>query len=203
MAEFDLSKHRVRGDSSEAASWVRASSLPDEDKEKLLSFISHFSGLTFFHEDDELLDHVESIDRVKLPSWFRQLRKVLAFVDPPMQVRFDDYEHLLPRSDDIEDAWYAFDLGYGDEEQRELFLEKAGCYPIGDWVGTGYSYLAINLWDDSDRRILEFAREDLLDNVLNGKPARASVRAAFDSYSRMLSHIVQGRLQDGTLVDSP
>ena len=194
MTDFDSTKHRIGGNSSEAAIWVQTSSLLDEDKAYLLTFIQRFSSLVFFREDDALLDHVETIDRVKLPLWFREMRKVLAFVDPPLHVRFDDYDHLLPRSDDVEDTWYRFELGYGDDEQRELFFGQAGCYPIGDWFGTGYSYLAINLWDENDPSILEFARENLMDNILDGKPARASVRAAFDSYPRMLSHIVEVRL---------
>jgi hypothetical protein len=201
MAEFDFALHRIRGNNNDATAWVRASSLLDEDKADLLTFIGRFSSLTFFHETDKLLDHIEATDRVKLPAWFREMCKVLAFVDPPMHVRFDDYDHLLPRSDDVDGAWYALALGYSDDEQRELFLDKAGCYPIGAWSGTGYSYLAVSLWDDNDRRILEFAREDLLDNVLDGKPARASVRPAFNSYPRMLLHIAQGRSPSGAFID--
>ena len=180
--------------------WVRTSSLSDDGKGELIRFIGRFRALTFFKEDDPLLDHLEEVDRVKLPPWFRTVRKTLAFVDPPMQVRFDDYDHVLPGSDDVEDAWYVFDLGYGDDEQRRLFHDEAGCYPIGDWRATGYSSLAIGMLDERDERILEFTRQDLLDNVLNGKPARASVRCAFDSYPRMLAHIVQGRLPGGVLI---
>ncbi len=131
MVKFDFARHRIRGSSADATGWVNQSALTAQDKADLLAFIERFSALTFYREDDELLDYLEAIDRVKLPAWFREQRKVLAFIDPPVHVRFDDFDHLLPLSDSVEDAWYAIDPGYGDEEQRELFFDKAGCYPIG------------------------------------------------------------------------
>ncbi len=144
-----------------------------------------------------LLDHVEQRDQLTLPRWFRDQRQVLAFVAAPAAhhgalVRFDDFDQLGPRSDTLDRIWYAIELdGYRDDEQRELFLDQAASYPIGQWPHTDRSFLAIHTADLDDPRIYEFAAQDLLDNVLDGGAARDSVYPAFDSYARMLSHIIE------------
>jgi hypothetical protein len=201
MTESELKKHRILGNSKDAKTWVQSSGLSENDKSDLLEFIQRFSSQTFFREDDELLDTLELTNNVKLPLWFREMRKTIAGVDPSIQVRFSDYDHWLPRSDEVADAWYALKLGYINDEERALMFDQAGCFPIGAWVGNDYSYLAINMQADNDQQILEFALSDLSDNIAEGTPARASVRAAFDSYPRMLWRIAQGKLLDGQLVD--
>jgi hypothetical protein len=201
MTESELKKHRILGNSKDAKTWVQSSGLSENDKSDLLEFIQRFSSQTFFREDDELLDTLELTNNVKLPLWFREMRKTIAGVDPSIQVRFSDYDHWLPRSDEVADAWYALKLGYINDEERALMFDQAGCFPIGAWVGNDYSYLAINMQADNDQQILEFALSDLSDNIAEGTPARASVRAAFDSYPRMLWRIAQGRLSDEQLVD--
>jgi hypothetical protein len=71
---------------------------------------------------------------------------------------------------------------------------------MGSWWGTDRSYLAVDLKDPSDRRIFEFASEDLLDNSIDGRPVRGSVYPIFDSYAQFLAHVVEARLPDGTLL---
>jgi hypothetical protein len=199
MTKPKLKKHA--GNDKDATTWVQSSNLSEKDKVDLLEFIQRFSSQTFFREDDELLDALELTHNVKLPLWVREMRKTLAGLDPSVQIRFSDYDHWLPRSDEVADAWYALKLGYNDDEERALILDQAGCFSIGAWVGNDYSYLAINMQSDNDQQILEFALSDLSDNIAEGTPARASVRVAFDSYPRMLWRIAQARLSDGRLVD--
>lgn len=189
---FDIDAHRIRGNARDAADWVRQSSLADDQKDLLLRFIARFPSLSYFKDDAALLDHIEQRDQLTLPGWFREQRQVLAFVTPPALVRVDDFDHLSPRSDTLDGIWYAIELdGYRDDEQRELFLDQATSYPIGYWPHTDRSFLAINTADHDDQRIYEFAAQDLLDNVLDGGAARDSVYPAFDSYARMLSHIIE------------
>jgi hypothetical protein len=199
MTEPKLKKNS--GNDEDATTWVQSSGLSEKDQADLLEFIQRFSSQTFFREDDELLDALELTNNVKLPLWFREMRKTLAGLDPSLQIRFSDYDQWLPRSDEVADAWYALKLGYVNDEERALIFDQAGCFPIGAWVGNDYSYLAINMQADNDQQILEFALSDLSDNIAEGTPARASVRVAFDSYPRMLWRIAQGKLPNEQPVD--
>jgi len=119
-----------------------------------------------------------------------------------MEVRFDDFDSYRPRADYLDEIWYSLDTIYMGEEQRTLFVDRARVYPIGEWEEENRSFLAVSLADPSDLRIHEFAAQDLLDNVLEGKPAGVSVRPAFDSYPSMLSHVIAGRLSDGTVIEA-
>ena len=200
---FDIDTHRIRGSARDAADWVAQSSLAGDQKDLLLKFIARFPSLTYFKDDAALLDHIEQRDHLTLPRWFREQRRILAFVTQPALVCVDDFDHLGPRSDTLDGIWYAIELdGYRDAEQRALFLDQATSYPIGSWPHTDRSFLAINTADHDDQRIYEFAAQDLLDNVLDGGAARSSVYPAFDSYASMLSHIIE--IKDGSSqVNSP
>lgn len=202
MSDFSFDAHRTVGDSTVAVGWIAASRLPAEQKVHLQRFVDAFPSLGFFKEDDGLLDHLEEADQVTLPTGLREVRKTVAFVEPPMLVRVDDYRYLTPRSDIVEKVWYDIRLGYADEEQRELFHDEAGLYPIGSWRGTNRSYLAVDLQDPDDERVFECASQDLIDNSIDGRPVRDSVYPIFDSYAEMLAHIVEGRRPDGTAVEA-
>jgi hypothetical protein len=198
---FDPDAHRIRGSSSDAAAWVAQSALPDDHKALLQQFIARFPSLTFFKDDQALLDHVEQEERVKLPAWFRRQRQTLAFVAPPVHFRIDDFDQLGPRSDTLDRIWYATDLyGYRDDEQRELFLDKGAIFPFVQWPGTDRSVFAISTSDHSDEAIWEFAAEDMLDSVLDGEPAREALNKAFDSYASMLSHIIEIKDASGQVI---
>ena len=198
MTDPDASQDLTLGTAADAIAWLEGSPLPEDQRQLLARFTERFSTLTFARETDESLDRMAAAEGIEVPAWYRAVRTTLAFVHPPMRVRFDDYDRLGPRSDNVEDIWYELQPGYADSEQRGLFRDQARCYPIGRWFGTDQSYLAVNLEDPADERIHEFAAEDLRDNLYDGKPARASVYVAFDSYASMLDHIAEGELPDGT-----
>jgi hypothetical protein len=200
VSDFDFDWHRTTGTGDEARRWVEASALPAEQQAQLRGFIDRFPELTFVREDDALLDRLAADDGVTLPPWFRAVRTVLAGPQPGARLRFDDFEQLTPTSDDIDEIWYDLLPGYSDPEQRELFRDQARAYPIGAWRETGESYLAIGLGDPADERIVEFAAEDLLDSVLDGRSATTSVYPIFSSYPAMLSHVVAVLLPDGRVV---
>jgi hypothetical protein len=197
MQEPDMN-HLVIGDSSDAVAWVQGSHLNGESKRDLVAFIENFPTLNFVREPDEYLDMVEGRDGVVLPSWLRDMRKVLAFVYPPALVRFTSYDYDCGSFDYVDRIWYHFELGDMSKDDHDLFMQFAGMYPIGSWVESEESYLAVNLADRQDGRIYEFARENVQDDMRDGEAsAFGSTDEAFDSYPRMLSKIVELRHADG------
>lgn len=204
MTEFDDHRARgdlTRGDADAARSWVRASALPEDQKADLLRFVDNFPSLTFVKESGAVLDHYAETDGVTLPRWLREVRSTLAFVDPPGQVRVDDFEwYQSPRADDVEDIWYDVRFGYHGQEQRELFFGDARVYRIGVWWDTDDSYLGVDLENPQDQRILDFSGADLRDNKLAGRPVRGSLYPIFTSYARFLAHVCEVRLPDGSTV---
>lgn len=202
MIDLTPRDRQVLGSSSDAIEWVTESPLVGQEKEHFLAFIRKFPGLTFVKDQEGFLEYFERKDRLQLPAWLHRTRRILRFVEPLMQVRFDDFDHYTPRADYLDEIWYTLDLGYMSEGQRSLFVDKAHAYPIGEWEDTDRSYLAVDVADVNDKRILEFSSPDLMDNIAEGKAADVSVRPAFDSYASMLSHVVAGRLSDGTVIEA-
>lgn len=200
MTEFDAEAHLVRGDAADARGWVRDSALPEDQKALLTSFIDRFPSVTFVKEDEELLDHRAHVDAVELPGWFREVRSTLAFVEPAETLfLLEDFEwYHSPRSDDVEDIWYRMSPGYAGPEHRALLHDDAKVYQLGAEDGTDEACLGIDLDDDGDHRILDFAAEDLMDNKHAGRPVRGSLYAVFGSYAAMLAHVSALRLPDGT-----
>jgi hypothetical protein len=130
---------------------------------------------------------------VVLPPWFREVRSTLAFLEPHVLVRFDDFQwYDSPRAEDVEGTWYDLRLGCSDGE-RDLFTGDGGIYPIGNDWDDGETHVGVDLANPTDRRIFDFHGEDLLDNKLDGRPVRYSRYAIFDSYARMLAHVVDVR----------
>jgi hypothetical protein len=202
MTEPNFEPHLEMGSNTDATAWIESSTLPDEQKSDLRRFVAAFPTLTFARHTDALLDQLEQKDQVHLPRWLRDTVSTLAFVFPPLRFQVDDYQYLCPRSDYVDEVWYEFDFGYAHDQERQLFLDQGGVYPIGSWYGTDESYLAVDMTDPNDQRIFEFASEDLLDNSLDGKEVRASVYPIFDSYAQLLAHVTVGRLPDGSLVEA-
>lgn len=88
-----------------------------------------------------------------------------------------------------------------NDEQRDLLIEGA-LFPIGDWIETGRSTLAIKLDTPKNQRVYEYTQEDLWDNKYDGRPVFESVYLAFHSYAEMLGHIVAIQLQDGKVIEA-
>ncbi|GAB3895526.1 hypothetical protein GCM10029964_075550 [Kibdelosporangium lantanae] len=184
----------TRGDAAAARSWIEGSALPDEDKADLLRFVATFPALTFVKEGPALLDRYAEADRVALPQWFRDVRSTLAFVEPHVLVRVDDFQwYDSPRADDVEELWYDLQPGCGGDEDRDLFVGDGRIYPIGTAWDRGETHLGIDLENPADRRVFDFHGEDLLDNELDGRPVRGSLYPVFSSYARLLAHVVEVR----------
>ncbi|MCP2324168.1 hypothetical protein HDA40_002675 [Hamadaea flava] len=184
----------TRGDAAAARFWIARSTLPEEDKADLLRFVARFPWLTFVKEDPVLLDRYAEADQVALPKWFRDVRSTLAFVEPSVLIRVDDFQwYDSPRADDVEEIWYDLRPGCGGEEERDLFTNHGGIFPIGSDWDDGATHLGIDLENSGDRRIFDFHGEDLLDNRLSGRPVRGSLYPVFSSYAQLLAHVVELR----------
>lgn len=193
----------ITGDAVAARAWIEKSVLPDEDKAALRRFVDRFPSLTFVREDDAALSRHEETDEVTLPPWFRDTRSTLTFTVPGAQVRVDGFRwNDSPRADDQEDRWYEVEPGYVNEEDRETMFDLANLYPIGQWFANNRSYLAVDLADSHDRRLLEFSLEDLWDAEANGEPLRESVFPAYFSYADFLGHVLAVKLPDGGIVEA-
>ncbi|MFI5752343.1 hypothetical protein ACIBBE_42335 [Streptomyces sp. NPDC051644] len=196
------------GGYQDALYWISASSLRIEDKANLNKFVTNYPNFSFFQDATEEISRHERKDRVRIPSWFRHIRETLAFVHPatlthpPILARFDTSDYDCNMSDSEEVQWYQLKIGVMGEDDRDLFVDQAGLYPIATWFGTDQSYLAINLRDSSDRRIHEFSGADYWDMSFNGESLEGSNQPAFISYSRMLSHISGFKFADGSIVSA-
>lgn len=116
-----------------------------------------------------------------------------------LMVRFDGFRwNDSPRAEEAEDIWYELDPGYGESETRELLAERTQVYLIGSWWLEDRSNLAVDIQDPTDRRIFDFATEDLWDNSYEGRPIRGSLYPVFASYADLLGHVVEVELPDGT-----
>ncbi|MFF9320991.1 hypothetical protein ACF1BP_24785 [Streptomyces sp. NPDC014735] len=194
------------GDAQSALRWISTSPLPDEEKENLTFFVMNYSDFLFFRDSPEDIIRRERQDRVKLPPWFCNARETLAFIHsptpshPPVLACFDTPDYDCSMSDSTENQWYQIKTGVMGEDDRELFVDQAGLYPIATWFGTDQSYLAINLRDPNDRRIYEFSGADYWDMSFNAESLEGSSQPAFISYARMLSHISGFKFPNGVTV---
>ncbi|MFE1289901.1 hypothetical protein [Streptomyces sp. NPDC058751] len=194
------SQYRITGDAATATSWIENSGLPDEDKDALRQFVGRFPSLRFTREEDTALDHYEEVDQVKLPAWFRASRSTLAAVEPYSRLRINTFRFDGSPRETPGQEYYEISPGYINEEIRELLFDQAHIYLIGQWFGTDRSCLAIDLEATEDRRIFEFAMEDLYDDEAEERPLRESLTPVFASYADLLGHIVEVRLPDGDVV---
>lgn len=189
----------ICGDASAAASWIWDADLPREHRQNLSRFIERFPSSTFTRDTEESLDAAESNDGVVLPPHLRRLRSVLAFVDPPLLVRFDSYDYAIDASESETDIWYAIGLGQAGDEMLADFLEHAHGYVIGGWHGSDESYLMVDIRNVDDERIFECAGTDLAYAVEDGTSVEHLVEPAFASYTSMLAHIVAMRTWKGEI----
>lgn len=196
------------GDHQEALNWISASSLPDREKDHLKKFVASYPGFTFFRNTPEEINRHERENNLRFPDWFRDARETLAFIHPdtlthpPVLVRFDRPDYDCSMSDSEETQWYQIKTGVMGEDDRELFVDQAGLYPIATWFGTNQSYLAINLHDPGDKRIHEFSGTDCWDMSFAGESVEDISLPAFTSYPRMLSHISGFKFPDDSIVSA-
>jgi hypothetical protein len=197
---LDYHSHYIIGAGDDAEAWVRDSPLPDRSKQALMRFIHRFPSLVFYREDDTVLDRVEAARSISLPPWLRQARKALTFVLPHnrIDIQFDTFDHWSNQSEQLGQIWYTFGLiGPNDSRERGIKDEDRLYFPIGEWLATGYSTLAINIADPEDQRVYEYDQQDL---ISEGEVAPRRAKVIFDSYTGLLGHIVALKLETGEVI---
>jgi hypothetical protein len=197
----DLASGIVLGSSQDALGWIADSQLDQTDREHLSRFVRRFPQLTFYRDTAARLDRLEKTDeqKVTFPGWLRELRLVLAGVQPwsTVGLRFDAYDQSNPREDNVEQSWYDVGLiGYDLDTRRELLLDGAGVYPVGDWEDR--ASLGISITDPSDRQLYDFSELDLEEAGSGGYGLRDQLAPAFDSWASMLGHVIALRI-DGVM----
>ncbi|WP_431046323.1 hypothetical protein ACQUSR_31170 [Streptomyces sp. P1-3] len=191
----------VRGSSRDALEWIDASELTTEQKSELARFVNRFPTLTYSRASRELLDDMENRHGVRIPGWLRTLSSAVALIGDFPEFQVESYAHWTPRMDHVDPGWYTSEWGYANEQERQSFVQ-AGMYPIALWIEDALSYLAVNIADEHDQRIFEFTGEDISDDLRNSLPADSSVFPVYDSYTEMVSRIVQLRMPDGSVVEA-
>ncbi|MEH2168451.1 MAG: hypothetical protein V7K41_17710 [Nostoc sp.] len=191
--------HRKLGDSDDAVAWVNGSKLSQTSKKALLRFIKHFPTLVFFKEDAVFLDRVESLKKIKLPKWLREIRQTVAYVMPNQYVRvqFDSFDQWSLNSDNLSEIWYDIGLRGVNNTEQQGVTDYNKLFPIGEWLETGYSTLAINLGDPKDQRVYEYDQENINDDTQLEPHA---IGVVFNSYAEMFSHISAIQLENEEII---
>lgn len=200
--KINLSDHKISGTSHEAIVWINSSSLDENEKSEIMDFIQKFPSLIFYREDEELLDHIESDEKVSFPEWLRNIRTVFGYFEPQshdykLAVKF---EKNSADSEWLDSRWFTLGLkGYANDEDREIIQKIASLtlFPVGEAWHTD-TMLAINLADSEDKKIYGFTLEHLWDAQADGGALIDSVHIVFESYTAMFSQIASIRLGDST-----
>ncbi|WP_338932839.1 hypothetical protein WEB32_31070 [Streptomyces netropsis] len=170
-------------------------------KSQLNTFVQRFPSMTYARGSDEFLEFTERTNRVHISDSFRSIFNALILPGDFPDFRVATYTHWTPRTDNTHPIWYTGDWGYANDQERSSLLQ-AHMFPVAQWVETGFSSLAINISDDTDSKVYEFTSEDILDDIRGNLSPDSSVFPAFSSYPEMISHIIELRLPDGTLVQA-
>lgn len=193
--------HRTLGDCDDATAWVNDSKLPKTSKKALQDFIQNFPRLVFYKEDAVFLDDVETYQKIKLPKWFREIRQTLAFVMPNQYVRvqFDSFDHWSLNQDKLSEIWYDLGLRGVNNSEQQGVTDYNKLFPVGEWLETGWSTLAINLGDSQDQRIYEYDQEQINED---GQLEPHAIGVVFNSYPEMFSHISAIELENGEIIQA-
>lgn len=189
-----LRSRRPWGSSTEAASWVHASTLDEATKAELLQFIAHFPTLTFYRETPEFRAEVEAASKVQLPAWLRELRQTLAWLVPDQEerevmVRFRHFDFPKNTTTEAGSRWYSIVPGrYSGKEQRRR-LEQMHLMNVGISDDSLWSQLLIRVDTQEDRSIYDFAEEMFRDLQAEGRDTSGTLGRVFSSYTSMLAAI--------------
>ena len=196
----DFSSHRILGDADDARSWIQSAS--DRDRQLLQQFISSFPDQVFFREDTVVFAAMAERAGTPVPAPIAGSRAMLAGVLPDEDARFRlaSSTRNSPRRDRLSAIWYHQNPGvYSTPDRKSLLLDKAGLFPLAEWIETADSILAARAAGD-DSAIYELSEEDLDDALAEGLPVTGSIYRLFDSYPELLARIDAFELPDGTLI---
>jgi NAD-dependent dihydropyrimidine dehydrogenase PreA subunit len=185
---------KIKGSAVEAESWIRDSSLSEEQKEQLLKFVKRFKTLTFFKKERPDTD----------PAWLQELGKVLlgAVPDDLCWYKFESFDHSEYDDYRYHDSFYneqgfSRDLG----EYTEIFMDGEPLLIVACILEDLGSVLAVKGGQDGDLGVYDFNYGD----IKRGENGQGVIDAgdavlAFPSYLNMLSRIKSICLEEETVV---
>lgn len=174
---------RISGNAEEAKKWIMESSLQEENKTKLLHFVSRFSTLTFFKKEQ----------RESAPEWLKELGRIILGVDSDnlLWYRFKYFEHDEYEDYQFLDSFYNYQGFAGDMgEYIEIFLEGEPLLIIAAELDSLRSILTVKGGDSEDMKVYDFSYEDI-EKVGSGKGEvnLSDVKVAFNDYYEMLNQV--------------
>ncbi|WP_347707961.1 4Fe-4S binding protein [Clostridium sp. C2-6-12] len=187
-------RKKIKGSAVEAESWVRDSSLSEEQKEQLIKFVKRFKTLTFFKKERPDTD----------PAWLQELGKVLlgAVPDDLCWYKFESFDHSEYDDYRYQDSFYneqgfSRDLG----EYTEIFMDGEPLLIVACILDDLGSVLAVKGGQDGDLGVYDFNYGD----IKRGENGQGIIDAgdaalAFPSYLNMLSRVKAIRLEGETVV---
>jgi hypothetical protein len=174
---------RIIGNAEEAKKWIMESSLQEENKTKLLHFVSKFSTLAFFKKEQ----------RESAPEWLKELGRIILGLDSDnlLWYRFKYFEHDEYEDYQFLDSFYNYQ-GFAEDigEYTEIFLEGEPLLIIAAELDSLRSILAVKGGDSEDMKVYDFSYEDI-ENAGSGKGEvnSSDVKVAFSNYYEMLNQV--------------
>lgn len=187
---------RIIGNAVEAKKWITESSLQEENKNKLLHFVSNFSALTFYKKEQ----------RESAPEWLKDLGRILlgAESDNFLWYRFKLFEHDEYEEYKFLDSFYNYQGFAGDMgEYTEIFLEGEPLLIIAAELDSLRSILAVKGGDSEDMKVYDFSYEDI-ENTGGGKGEITApyVKVAFTDYYEMLNQVAAVMFSEDHIVEA-
>lgn len=185
---------KIKGSAVETESWIRESSLSEEQKELLLKFVKRFKTLTFFKKERPDTD----------PVWLQELGKVLlgAVPDDLCWYKFESFDH--PEYD-----YYRYQHSFYNEqgfsrdlgEYTEIFMDGEPLLIVACVLDDLGSVLAVKGGQDGDLGVYDFS----YGKIKRGENGQGIIDAgdaalAFPSFLDMLSRVKAIRLPGGIVV---
>jgi hypothetical protein len=176
---------------------IEFSSLPKQDKENLLKFITHFRQMEFNVGDIDLVERLYKEKKFNPPYWLKEIVEIFTglgiftFKSYNLKEFTSSTAKGSPRWDRVPTIEYDAlgRAGYATEMQY-LKTNLYDLFPVLQ-DSNGGGKLAINGKDHTDRSIYEFDIRDIWDAYSEGGPRKVlevPVRV-FDSYTEMLANI--------------
>lgn len=188
---FDFGSHRTLGHAAEARQWVEGATLAADQQAALMRFIARFPAMTFYREDDSVVQGIEARSGVRLPAWFADGRKTLAGVMPNRRVWVEfDAETVQQLGGDFRFELNQFGVHWDGRERFAQAGERIVPFTIAT-SPDAQSLLALNLADERDENIYVYSVESLNDPFYRegGRTLSDALRVVFSGYADLFDHI--------------
>jgi hypothetical protein len=188
---FDFGSHRTLGHAAEARQWVERAGLAAERQATLMRFIGRFPTMTFYREDDTVVQGIEAMTSAGLPGWFGEWRKTLAGVMPNHRALVEfDAGTVKQLGGDFRFELNQFRVHWDGRERFAQAGERIVPFTIAT-SPDAQSLLAVNLADERDEHIYTYNVESLNESFYRegGRTLSDALRVVFTSYADLFDHV--------------